>query len=605
MTLSRSIALSVLAALSVACGGGPAAPSVLIVSLDTTRADRLGSYGRRQAATPVLDALAARGVRFERAYSVAPITLPAHTSLHTGLVPPVHGLRDNGAFRLDPAAHTAAEHFAAAGWRTAAFVASFPLESSFGLDQGFEVYDDVFGERAPGAPYDERPAESVVDAALAWLPQVEPHEPVFLWTHFFDPHRPWRAPGASGDDDRAYQAEIAHADAQLGRLLDGLAAAGRDEQLHVVVVADHGEGLGEHGEATHAVLVHDATLRIPLLIAGPGVARGLRVAQPVSIVDVLPTLAALHDLPALQGVQGRDLAPAWDQRGLPARAVYGESLYPERHHGWSRLHTWIDADTKLVVAPSSERRWQLFDLGDDPAELHDLVDTRNDDARRLARELDAWTARLPAPLSLSAPEGEAADIAERLAALGYVGSEDAPQELGRHPEEMTGLLLLYHTGRSAARNGQLARAEQILQQLDALEADGLSALEVRAEMALARGASDPAQLALAGELFLQATQRSPTRKSFWRGLSKVQLALGDRVAALESFEQALLVATPTQELLDEHEAQLADLKRAAFAHEDAGEHADAQRLLQLLAERLPDDRGVQSALARVRAKLEG
>src|SRR5262245_49852554 len=284
-----------LACSALACGSDRRPTSILLVTLDTTRADRIGCYGRADAGTPALDALAARGARFERAYTTAPITLPAHASLLTGSTPPHHGLRDNGLAALDESAETLAETCARAGRRTAATVSAFPLARSFGLAQGFELYDDEFGNSAtaPGAMR-QRNGDETVRAARAWLAALAPDEAFFLWVHLFDAHEPYQAPAefAQRFPGDPYQAEVAFADSSLGELCAALATLGRAEDTVVCVAADHGEGLGEHGEDTHALLLYDSTVHVPLVFAGPGVAPRV-VAEPVSVADAAATLVEL------------------------------------------------------------------------------------------------------------------------------------------------------------------------------------------------------------------------------------------------------------------------------------------------------------------------
>ena len=262
----------------LACGGCDALPppiarpDVLLFSLDTTRADRIGAYGHAAASTPTFDALARDGVLFESAYSPTPITLPAHASMLTGLYPSAHGVRDNGLFALGPDATLVSEVFAAHGWRTGAFVGSFAVDERTGLAQGFEIYSDKGSETRGIVP--ERTADAVAKDAIAWLETLAPEDNFFLWLHFYDPHLPFAAPEPwrSRNAD-PYDAEIAFADAQLARVLRSIETRGSDAPLLVVATSDHGEGLGDHGEGSHGVLLYQGTVRVPLVISGPHVAR--------------------------------------------------------------------------------------------------------------------------------------------------------------------------------------------------------------------------------------------------------------------------------------------------------------------------------------------
>ena len=312
---------------------------MLLVSIDTLRADRLGSYGYAAAETPRLDALAARGLRFAQATTVIPLTLPAHSSLMTGTFPAHHGVRDNGGFYLAEEQVTLAEVLSERGYRTGGFIAAFVLDGRWGIGQGFGRYFDDFDldgyEQAAGMDAIQRPGSTVVDQALEWL-DADRDQKFFAWVHLYDPHTPYEAPEpyrvrfprtASG----AYDAEIAVADTQLGRLLDKLQVDGRLDETLVVVLSDHGEMLGEHGEHTHGFFIYDAAVHIPLIIAGPGVPARV-VPNQVRIVDVMPTVLDLLGEPAPPAVQGVSLRPLAEGGGLKLVAQ-SESWYPRYHYG--------------------------------------------------------------------------------------------------------------------------------------------------------------------------------------------------------------------------------------------------------------------------------
>ncbi len=267
----------------------PAPRHVIVVTIDTLRADHVGAYGHAAARTPALDRLAREGIRFDRAYSTAPITLTSHASLMTGRYPPGHGARHNG-MRIDLKTPTLAEAFAAAGHATGAFVAAFPLDRRFGLIKGFQTYGDVMPRDAGGRVGNERAGRLVVDEALAWL-SAHRQDKTFLWVHLFEPHAPYgHAPDRRPTTAR-YDDDIAEADAQVGRLLEGLGDL-RSQTL-IVATSDHGEAFGEHGEISHSLFIYDTTLRVPLLVAGPQVPAGQVVGVPVSLVDVATTIASL------------------------------------------------------------------------------------------------------------------------------------------------------------------------------------------------------------------------------------------------------------------------------------------------------------------------
>ena len=376
--------------------------SVLLVTIDTLRADRVGVYGDAAARTPRLDALAREGTLFEAAFSPVPLTLPAHATLFTGLLPPQHGVRGNGSFALEPGPPTLAEALKRRGLATAAFVGGFPLARRFGLDRGFDVYDDAM-ERAPGLHFDfaERRADRVVAAASAWLAGTA--GPVFLWVHLYDPHAPYDPPeGYRGAD--AYRGEVAFADAMLGRLLDAWDA--RPGPSVVAVTSDHGEAFGEHGEESHGLFVYDTTLRVPLVLREPDRRAPSRVAASVGLADVAATLTALVGAEALPG-QGL-LRPAPE-----ARPLYAETLAPRLDFGWSELRSLREGRYKYIRAPRPE----LYDVTSDPAEGQNLLDSRPELAARMSAALDAALGRLGDAESRRGPDPEAA---ERLRALGYV-----------------------------------------------------------------------------------------------------------------------------------------------------------------------------------------
>ncbi|HUG53347.1 MAG TPA: sulfatase-like hydrolase/transferase [Vicinamibacteria bacterium] len=444
-------------------GGPPARPNVVLVTLDTARADRLGCYGHRSALTPTLDGLAARGVRFETAVAHAPLTAPSHASMLTGLTPLGHGVRDNGAYVLPSSARSVAEDFRHAGYRTAAFVSGFPLKRRFGFDQGFDVYDDNLprGEDARRTAYVERVADRTTDAALRWLeaaPSPAP-APVFLWVHYFDPHAPYEAPAAfMAPGTSPYDGEIAFVDAQLGRLLRGVDETARGAPILVLVTADHGESLGEHGEDTHGIFVYDATLRVPFLLAGAGVPSGVVATTVARGIDVAPTLLDYAGLTA-GTMEGRSLRPAASGERMADEPAYAESLHSQLQYGWAPLHAWRTSKFKLIEAPRAE----LYDLEADPAEAHDRAAA--DPSR-----LESMRRGLQRALSATTPDASQevdAETAERLAALGYVGTGGS-RPTGRDPKD--GIALVTRLGRNGMTVAR-TEPEKAIRELTALLAE--------------------------------------------------------------------------------------------------------------------------------------
>jgi choline-sulfatase len=425
-------------------------PNVLLVTIDTLRADRLGCYGDAAAATPTLDGLAARGVRFVTGLAHVPLTGPSHASILTGLTPLRHGMRDNGRFTLPSAVPTVAEAFRTAGYRTAAFVSGFPLDRRFGLGRGFDLYEDRLphGNDRRRAPYVERTAEATTRVALQWL-QGQP-EPWFAWVHYFDPHAPYEPPGelATRFASRPYDGEVAFVDQQLGALLAGI---GADARTVVLVTADHGESLGEHGEDTHGVFVYEATLRVPWILAGPGI--GPRVSSVTARgIDVAPTLLDYAGLRPPSAVDGRSLRPAAEGKAMADAPAYAESLFARLNLGWAELFAWREGNWKLIEAPRPE----LFALDTDAAEARNVADGHRDQTDRLRRGLRAALETRPPEAALSGTS----EAEERLRSLGYLGGTAPASASRRDPKEGIGLLRRLERGLAEARaNPTLAIGE--------------------------------------------------------------------------------------------------------------------------------------------------
>ncbi|MDQ3171606.1 MAG: sulfatase-like hydrolase/transferase [Acidobacteriota bacterium] len=409
------IAVSALAAAACSSAEPPPASSaraehVVLITIDTLRADRVGAYGHARASTPALDGLARGGIRFDRAFATAPITQTSHASLLTGRYPAGHGARHNG-IRVDPSVATIADSFRAAGFATGAFVAAFPLDERFGLARGFDVYGDAMPAGANGRVLNERPGRLVVDEAIQWLATTGARR-VFLWVHLFEPHAPYGDPAdprlAGMPAADRYDRDVAEADRQVARLLAAL--GGRRGRTLVVATADHGEAFGEHGEIGHSIFTYDTTLRVPLVMQGPGIAPAIVSGGDVSLIDVAPTLAARAGLAAFDA-DGRDLSPAIGGGDVPARALYAESFAPRLDFGWSPLRSIRQGDWKFIDAPRAE----LYNLKEDGGEL------RNRAAAEPARaaELAAAITRIGGPADTGA-SASGRGVPDRLAALGYV-----------------------------------------------------------------------------------------------------------------------------------------------------------------------------------------
>jgi choline-sulfatase len=407
--LAFFLLLFALSATGCASQPAPAPPpvrGVVLITIDTLRADRIGAYGYSRARTPVLDGLARRGTRFDRAYAPAPITLTSHASLMTGRYPQGHGARHNG-MRLDAGVPLLAEAFAKSGFATGAFVGAFPLDRRFGLARGFQVYGDRM-PRTAGALANERPGQAVVDEAIGWLRGIGPAR-FLVWVHLFEPHAPYGRPGDTRPVEERYDDEIAEADRQAGRLIDALGDAAREAVI--VVAADHGEAFGEHGEIAHSIFVYDTTLRVPLIVAGPGIDARV-VESPVSLIDIVPTLVRLGGLGSFDA-DGVDLSPALQGGLLSGRRLYAESFAPLLDFGWSPLRSVREDGWKVIDAPRPE----LYQVSVDPDEQRDLSTSETARLAALRQVVERYS-----PPSLAERPAPDRESASRLQALGYVGT---------------------------------------------------------------------------------------------------------------------------------------------------------------------------------------
>ena len=448
--VARVIAAGLCAALWVAtvqCSRDSATPSVaagslrganvLLVTIDTLRADRVGVYGNVMNLTPTLDALTAGGVRFERAYAHVPLTLPSHATILAATYPTRNGVHDNGTFTLGDVP-TIATMLKRAGYRTAAFIGSFVLDARFGLNRGFDVYDDRVAGSSADLEIVQRPAEQVLAPAFDWIvgsagrsaEGAEPRRSAegakagatakawFAWVHLYDPHEPYSPPEPYRSRYAAdlYAGEIAYADAALGGFLNRLRERGLLSNTLIVAASDHGEALGEHGERTHGLFAYDATLRVPLIMGMPQTINTTIVATPARLIDVAPTILDLVGAPAIDGADGRSLRPAIaGGRSADDPGSYFEALNANLTRGWAPLRGVVRNGLKLVDLPIPE----LYDLANDPGEQHNLYAQQRERARLLEAELDRLVA---AEAKTGARRVIDADAEARLRALGYVVS---------------------------------------------------------------------------------------------------------------------------------------------------------------------------------------
>jgi arylsulfatase A-like enzyme/Tfp pilus assembly protein PilF len=485
----RSVLLLCLIAALAACRGGtterglgrlpsglsPQSLNVLLITLDTTRADHLGAYGGPPGLTPNLDAFAARSTRFTRAASVMPLTLGAHSTIMTGLLPAAHGVRDNGGYRLAAERKTLAEAFAAAGASTGGFVSAYVLDHKWGISQGFERYFDDFDlSEAKSLSLGEiqRRGDETVDQALAWL-AAQSGQRFFAWVHLYDPHTPYQAPEPfkSRYPGSPYKAEIAWTDSLVGQLLDFLKQHDLERHTLVAVLADHGESFGDHGETGHGYFLYAPTTHVPFLLAGPypGLA-GRTVDAAVGQADVAPTLLELAGLPAaaLEPGHGRSLVPLLSGRPDPPGALpraYSESFVPRLHFGWAELRGLRSERWHFIEAPRPE----LYDLDADPGETRNVA---ADDRRVLAdmrRQLAALDAATQAAPARAEPVEEDEETARKLAALGYLGSAAPASDKSFRdlpdPKDKLRVYNLIARARDMARSEEPAKAIPLFEEI--------------------------------------------------------------------------------------------------------------------------------------------
>jgi Flp pilus assembly protein TadD len=519
----------VLAALALAgCGGdrrdATAPPDVLLVTLDTFRADRAGCHGHPGGLTPALDRVFRRALHAAAAYAPAPLTAPSHASLLTGLEPPSHGVRDNGAYLLGDTP-TLPAVLRERGFRTGAFVAAFPLERRFGFASGFELFDDDLEPATSPMHYARRQASAVVDAALAWIGSLPRGDRWFVWTHFFDPHDPPRVSGAlralpAGDD---YERSLRGLDLEIGRLLRSLEETAGSSPI-VAVVSDHGEALGGHGESSHGILLYEETTRALFAVARPATPGSLH-AGIVRHADLAPTLLDALGIEAPMGTEGRSLL----RSGSPHVGAYGEAWYPAFKYGWSPLLAFRDDRWTYIEGPDPE----LYDRWTDPAETRNVRDEHADVAARLSREI-ARIASEP-----GTPSGELLDeeARARLLALGYLGGGSPSFRSDKDPKKLVGSASALFRGINLALvEGRPRDALPHLQR--AYRADPENAMAVHY---LAYCLHQLGDAASAMSYYRRAIELNPRGAEAWAHLAVLEFDAGRRDEAFALLDEAFSV----------------------------------------------------------------
>ncbi|HJR59655.1 MAG TPA: sulfatase-like hydrolase/transferase [Vicinamibacterales bacterium] len=544
-------------------------PNVVLITIDTLRADRVG-----RGLTPAIDRLAGRGTTFTNVRATAPLTLPSHVSLMTGTMPPVHGVRENGAI-FDRQTPTIARRFKDAGYRTGAFVGAYVLNRRFGLDDGFETYDDAVRRNPTRAEQleAERPAVEVIDAALAWLQRPAPDlqrsasslQPFFLWVHLYDPHAPYAPPPAYRQaGGHAYDGEVAYADAQVGRLLDALEAGGLAASTVVAVTGDHGESLGEHGEATHGMLAYDAALRVPLVIAVPAAVRDHNAA-PMSLADLAPLLLREAGLGAAR----------------PPAPVYAESRYPRRV-GWHALSALADDRWKLIRSSETE----LYEIAADPAEQRNVAADHPGVVTAMAAALQKIQAGARSPAAIAPEAGE------RLRALGYA-SGSSPLTIddpaAPNPARVIAAWTTFEHALGRLQAGEAAAAAGLLKRLVEQHPGAPVFHSTYARSLLEAG--DPRA---AVPVYKAAVARWPGDAALFHDLAVAAREAGDLQEAARA-EQAALALDSTSAMAQ---------NGLGLLHIDAGRSAEAAAAFERAARQDPTNASYWTNLGNARRSLD-
>jgi arylsulfatase A-like enzyme/Tfp pilus assembly protein PilF len=546
--MPKTVALLIAAALVSGCAnagpdpaaGRPDPPSILLVTLDTTRADAIGPAAKG-IVTPAFNALAARGRSFRQAYATAPETLPSHLSMLTGLYPAGHGVHENGRF-LRPDHPLLAEALGRAGYRTAAFVSSFVLARRFGLSRGFEHYDDELAGAAS-----ERDASSTTERVLAYLAQQDSSTPLFLWVHYFDPHAPYEPPSRfRAATATAYLGEVAAVDEQLGRLTHAFEM--RRPGAAMIVAGDHGEGLGDHGEAQHGHLLYQPTMHVPLVIVGPGVGAAT-VDGAVSIRRVFHT-----------ALDWAGQSSSMSLRGSDSEVVLGEAMKPFLEYGWRPQTMAVSGGMKAIQAGTIE----AFDLTSDPGETKNLGSGANLPPG-VRKSLDDYP--IPSLAPAKAPPELDEDARRRLASLGYIGATAAPvvRADAPRPADMTRLIAVIERASALFVEERYAAAIPLFEQILAADPNNLDATLRLAVSHSLLGHESPAM-----DAFRRAVRLAPES-------SDVRTYLGLHYARTNRVEQAAPLLEP---VVAASPQRVAAVEGLALVRERQGRTAEAVTLYQ-------------------------
>jgi tetratricopeptide (TPR) repeat protein len=585
MTSRRLVVVFLALAGTVSCrrstGRPTDEPSVVLVSIDTLRADRLALYGYRPGATPTFDRLGREGIVFDEAYSHCPLTLPAHSSLFTGLLPPQHGVRDNLGFKLK-GVRTLAARFKARGLKTGGAVSAFVLRKETGIAQGFDVWDDeVKGGDSPLTA--ARDGAVAVESVARWI-ESQGEARFFAFLHLYEPHAPYAPPPRYRGKD-LYDGEVSYADDLLGRLLERLRSRGLLDRVILAVTADHGEGLLDHGEQEHGVFLYRETQWIPLVLRLPQAAHGgTRVRGPVAQVDIPATLLDLAGLPA-DGMTGVSLRNALTSGRSPGRPVYSETYYPRFHFGWSELLAATETRYRYVRAPHPE----LYDVVADPGERQNRFSEKAD----VAMAMDAWLETQggsgPAPV----PAEVAPEARERLEALGYVGGG-----AGRAQEKISALTAAAR-GRLPDPKDKIGVYESLRQALLAKSAGRPEQAVAELQKIVAKNSRLPEAWAALGETLLRLDRSREGTAALRRALALDP----ERLTTMMALAQSLAAADEAKEALALYQ-RADELRRARGLGELPGLHSGSGDCLARLGRLGEAEREMRAEVAAFPASVE-
>ena len=559
----------------------PADGPVVLISIDTLRADHLPAYGYTRVRTPNIDALASEGIVFEQAYSHSPQTLPSHTSILSGQLPFEHGVRDNIGFTVRKDQWFVQQALHERGWPTAAFVSAYVLRAATGINQGFDAFDSDMPAVSPEASIGQvqRDGSLTLAAAERWLADEGP-KPFFLFVHFYEPHKPY-APPARFAQYGPYDGEIAYADELVGRLCDRLRALHLYDRSTIVLLADHGEGLGDHGEQEHGMFLYRETTHVPLIVKLPGRHGAKRIATPVQHIDLVPTLLDLTGAPAHPGLRGRSLRPLLEGTGAIADAgIYSEALYSRYHFGWSELYALTDARYRLIRAPRDE----LYDLERDPRESTSIAAARPQVRQAMRSALES----LIASTAIAAPSAVSDDDRQRLAALGYVGSGSTdslslPGDRLPDPKDKVHVLEKYRRASDLAGGLKYADATALYRELLAEDPEMSDVWLQLAQVLLRQGLT-----ADAVDAYQQVIKRHPKDAGSLIGAASGLLRLG-RVDEAQQHAELAVSVTPAAA----HEL----LAKVALARHDRAAAIREARLAEEADPTLPMPLYVEGLLA--------